>query len=79
MTFGGFPVTCDAIGGAVSRDGEPAASICADVPPDGEVPAITAHPHTPAGTGSAFARISWRSVVNSEIVLVLDTITTLSM
>ena len=26
--------------------------------------------HTPAGTCSAFARISWRSVVNSEIVLV---------
>jgi hypothetical protein len=24
--------------------------------------------HTPAGTRSAFARISWRSVVNSEIV-----------
>jgi hypothetical protein len=51
-------------------------------------------PHTPAGTRSAFARISWRSEVNSEIVLVateatgralrpvasvLDTITTLSM
>ena len=49
---------------------------------------------TPAGTRCAFARISWRSVVNSEIVLldtdatgralrpvgsVLDTITTLSM
>ena len=26
--------------------------------------------HTPAGTRSAFARISWCSVVNSEIVLV---------
>ena len=74
MTFGGFPVTCDAIGGAVSRDGEPAAS-------------------DPAGT-LAFARISRRRDVNSEIVRVatvatgralrpvasvLDTITTLSM
>ena len=50
--------------------------------------------YTPAGTLSAFARISWRSDVNSEIVLVateatgralrpegsvVDTITTLSM
>ena len=51
-------------------------------------------PHTSAGTRSAVVRISWRSVVNFEIVLVateatgrelrpvgsvLDTITTLSM
>ena len=58
------------------------------------VPAITSHTHTPAGTRSADARICWRSVVNSEMVLVatdatgralrpvgsvLDTITTLSM